>query len=106
MARGGGDQAVEQVGVLDLIAPAECLDHALDMAAALAGVLHQVEVSYRPIFLTRTNMRRHPARARTPPKIVSGQGNLRLSRRRYGRILHHNSTGIPETRGVPQLLCC
>src|SRR5437868_10680319 len=44
MASGRGDQAVEQVGILDRIAPAERLDDALDVAAALAGVLHEVEV--------------------------------------------------------------
>ena len=30
------------------------------MAAALAGVLDQVEILVGPIFLTRTNMARHP----------------------------------------------
>jgi hypothetical protein len=44
MLRGGGDQAVQQVGVLDRVAPAERLDDALDMPAALAGVLDQVEI--------------------------------------------------------------
>ena len=51
MAGGGGDQAIEQVGVLDLIAPAERLDDALDMAAALAGVLDEVEILVRPDLL-------------------------------------------------------
>jgi hypothetical protein len=40
MSGGGGDQA----GVFDLIAPAERLDDALDMAAALTDVLDEVEV--------------------------------------------------------------
>ena len=44
MAGGRGDQAVEQVGVLDLIASAERLDDALDVATALARVLDEVEV--------------------------------------------------------------
>jgi hypothetical protein len=38
VASGRGDQAVEQVGVLDLIASPERLDDALDVTAALAGV--------------------------------------------------------------------
>jgi len=41
---GGGDQAVEQVGVLDLVTPAERFDDALHMPPALADILHQVEV--------------------------------------------------------------
>jgi hypothetical protein len=41
---GGGDQAVEQAGVFDLVAPAERSDDALDMASALADVLDEVEV--------------------------------------------------------------
>ena len=44
MAGGRGDQAIEQVGVLDLIAAAERLDDALDVTAALASVLDEVEV--------------------------------------------------------------
>ena len=36
MAGGGGDQAVEQTGVRDLIAAAKRLDDPLDMATALA----------------------------------------------------------------------
>jgi hypothetical protein len=45
------DQAVEQVGVLDHITTAERLDDALDVAAALAGVLDEVEVLVRPDLL-------------------------------------------------------
>jgi hypothetical protein len=44
MAGGGGDQAVEQAGGLDLVAPAERVDDALDVAATLADVLDEVEV--------------------------------------------------------------
>jgi hypothetical protein len=44
VACGGGDQSVEQVGILDLVASAERLDDALDVTAALAGVLDEVEV--------------------------------------------------------------
>ena len=44
MASGRGDQAIEQVGVLEPIASAECLDHALDVAATFARVLDEVEV--------------------------------------------------------------
>src|SRR3954470_11125351 len=44
VARGGGNQAVEEVGVLDLIAPAKRLDDALDVAATLASVLDEIEV--------------------------------------------------------------
>jgi hypothetical protein len=44
MASRRGDQAVEQVRVLDHIAAAERLDDALDVASALARVLHEVEV--------------------------------------------------------------
>ncbi len=51
MAGGRGDQAVEQVGVLDLVASAERLDDALDVAAALAGVLHKVEIFVGPDLL-------------------------------------------------------
>jgi hypothetical protein len=40
----GGDQAVKQAGGLDLVAPAERLDDALNVAATLAGVLDEVEV--------------------------------------------------------------
>jgi hypothetical protein len=40
---GRSDQAIEQTGVLDLVAPAKRLDDALDMAAALADVLDEVE---------------------------------------------------------------
>src|SRR6202035_1830639 len=46
-----GDQAVEQVGRLDRVAAAECLDDALDVAATLAGVLDEVEVFVRPDLL-------------------------------------------------------
>jgi hypothetical protein len=42
---------IEQVGVLNGIAAAKRLDDALDVAAALAGVLHEVEVFIRPDFL-------------------------------------------------------
>ena len=44
MFGGRGDQVVEPFGVLDLIAPTERLDDALDMAATLAEVLDKVEV--------------------------------------------------------------
>jgi hypothetical protein len=44
MAGGGGDQAVEQAGGLDFVAPAERLDDALDVAATFADVLDEVEV--------------------------------------------------------------
>src|ERR1700757_547157 len=44
MARRRGDQAVEQIGVLDHIAAAERLDDALDVASPLARVLHEVKV--------------------------------------------------------------
>ena len=43
MAGGGDDQAVEQAGGLNLVAPAERFDDALDVAAALAAVLDEVE---------------------------------------------------------------
>lgn len=46
-----GDQAIEQVRVLDRIAAAKRLDDALDVATTLAGVLHEVEVFIRPDFL-------------------------------------------------------
>jgi hypothetical protein len=42
MAGGGGDQAIEQAGGLNLVAPAERLDDALDVATALADVLDEV----------------------------------------------------------------
>jgi hypothetical protein len=51
VARCRGDQAVEQVGVLDCIAAAKRLDDAPDVTAALAGVLDEVEVFIRPDFL-------------------------------------------------------
>jgi hypothetical protein len=73
MARGGGDQAVEQVGVLDLIASAERLDDALDVAPALACVLDEVRYSYGPIFLTRINMARNLIAVRSPRRIVPSQ---------------------------------
>jgi hypothetical protein len=44
MARCGGDQPINQSRSLDLLAPAERLDDALDMAAALARILDQLEV--------------------------------------------------------------
>ena len=44
MARRRGDQPVDQTRGLDLVAPAKRLDDALYMAAALAGVLDEVEV--------------------------------------------------------------
>jgi hypothetical protein len=44
MAGGGGDQAVEQAGGLNRVAPAERLDDALDVATALADVLDEVEI--------------------------------------------------------------
>jgi hypothetical protein len=47
MASRRGDQAVEQVGVLDDVAAAERLDDVLDVTAAFAGVLHEVEVFVR-----------------------------------------------------------
>ena len=44
VAGGGGDQAIEQIGVLDLVAPAERLDDALHVAPAFADVLDEVEI--------------------------------------------------------------
>jgi hypothetical protein len=44
VADGGGNQAVKQFGVLDLVAPAKRFDDALDMAATLADVLDEVEI--------------------------------------------------------------
>src|SRR6201987_3843779 len=44
MARRRGDQPVDQTRGLDLLAPAERLDDALHVAAALAGVLDEVEI--------------------------------------------------------------
>jgi hypothetical protein len=44
VAGGGGDQAVEHLTVLDFVASAERFDDALDMAAALADVLDEVEI--------------------------------------------------------------
>jgi hypothetical protein len=51
VTRGGGDQSVEQIGVLDHVPPSERLDDALDMASALADILHQMEVFIRPDLL-------------------------------------------------------
>jgi hypothetical protein len=39
-----GDQPIEQARGFDLIAPTKCLDHALDVSAALPRVLDEVEV--------------------------------------------------------------
>jgi hypothetical protein len=44
MAGGGSDEAIEQAGVFDLVAAAECFDDALDVTSALADVLDEVEV--------------------------------------------------------------
>ena len=44
MASGGGDEAVKQSRGLDLIAPAECLNDAVDVTTTLAAVLDVVEV--------------------------------------------------------------
>jgi hypothetical protein len=44
VASGGGDQAIEQIGVFDLVAPAERLYDALHMAPTLADILDKVEV--------------------------------------------------------------
>jgi hypothetical protein len=44
VAGGGGDQAIQQIGCLQFVAPAELLDDALDVPPALAGVLDEVEV--------------------------------------------------------------
>src|SRR5215211_8537119 len=63
VARGRGDQAVEQIGVLDRIAAAERLDDALDVAATLAGVLDEVEVFIRPDFLDADEHGAEPDRA-------------------------------------------
>jgi hypothetical protein len=64
--RGGGDEAVEQAGVFDLVAAAERFDDALDMASALSDVLDEVEVLVAADLLTRTNMVGVLAQARTP----------------------------------------
>src|ERR1700728_4810693 len=48
---GRGDQAIEQVGLLDGVAAAECLDDALDKVAPLAGILHEVKIFVRPDLL-------------------------------------------------------
>ena len=47
MPRRRGDQPVEETRCLDLVAPAERLDDPLNVAAALARVLHEVEVLVR-----------------------------------------------------------
>jgi hypothetical protein len=39
---GGGDEAVEQVRGLDLVAPTEALDNALNMSPSLADILDEV----------------------------------------------------------------
>jgi hypothetical protein len=44
MPSSGGDQGVEHARVLDLVASAKRLDDALNMAAALADVLDEVEI--------------------------------------------------------------
>ncbi len=44
MPRGRGDQLIDQARGFDLLAPAERLDDALDMAATLAHILDEVEV--------------------------------------------------------------
>jgi hypothetical protein len=41
---GGGDEAVEQARGLDLVAPTEGLDNALNMSPSLADILDEVEV--------------------------------------------------------------
>ena len=51
MTGGRGDQAIKHIGVLDRVAPAERLDDVLDVAAALAGVLDEVEVFVWPDLL-------------------------------------------------------
>src|SRR4029077_12118367 len=78
MARRRGDQPVDQTRGLDLVAPAERLDDALHVAATLAGVLDEVEILV-VIFLTRTNMARHPARVRAPRFSASPQAKSPLS---------------------------
>ena len=39
-----GDEAVEQAGVFDFVAPAKRFDDALDMASTLTDVLDEVEI--------------------------------------------------------------
>jgi hypothetical protein len=51
MARRRSDQPIDEVGGLDFIAPAERLDDALHVAAALARVLDEVEVLVGPNLL-------------------------------------------------------
>lgn len=46
-----GDQLVEQAGGFNFIAPAERLDHALDVSATLPSVLDEVEVFVSPDLL-------------------------------------------------------
>ena len=43
-AGGRGDEAVEQTGVFDFVAPAKRFDNALDMASTLTDVLDEVEI--------------------------------------------------------------
>ncbi len=44
MARRRGDQRIQQSRRLDLVTTSQRLDHALNMASALAGVLDEIEI--------------------------------------------------------------
>ena len=72
MAGCRSDQAIEQVGVLDLIASAERFDDALDVG---------------PIFLTRMNMVRYLIALRPPRRIGERQGILLITSRKDQEVL-------------------
>jgi hypothetical protein len=77
-----GDQAVEQAGVLDRIAATERLDDALDVAAALAGVLDEVEVLVGSDLLDADGHGAEPACAQDTTAARPGSGISAAFRRK------------------------
>ena len=103
MPSSGGDQAVEHVRVLDLVASAKRLDDALNMAAALADVLDEVEIFVVADLLDANEHGCCPSlQSDTMPNPMrsSSKASLLASE---DPVLHHSSGQARETRDIPRV---
>jgi hypothetical protein len=86
MASCRGDQAIEQVGVLDYVAAGERVDDALDVAAAPAGVLDEIELFVGSDLVDADAHGPIPDYSQPPRRIDRRQGFLLIFSAKAGRF--------------------
>lgn len=100
MPRRRGDQLVEQAGGFDLIAPAERLDHALDVSAPLPSVLDEVEIFVSPDLLDADEHGPATCSAQSTTRILTRSSKNGRNRTRYLTVLAPQNESSRENPSI------